>query len=169
MKNTIKKYGIYAFLVGGFIFIGGHFFNWNIDFSLLEVFGYASILASLSFVFFAIKHFRDKINNGLVTFYKALLIGLAISSISGLVIGILDIIYVTVINPDFVNEYVQYVLDGMKNTLSTEEFETQKAILEEQMKLYENPMFAGLIMFATVFAIGIIISLISSLILQRKK
>lgn len=168
MKNTIKKFGIYASLVGGLMFIGSHFFNWNMDYSLLEIFGYASILASLSFVFFGIKHFRDKINNGFVTFKKALLIGLAISAIASLVIGILDVIYLTEINPDFVSEYTKYALEGMKNTLSPEEFVTQKAILEEQMKFFENPAFSGLLMFATVFPIGIIVSLISSLILQRK-
>lgn len=168
MKNTVIKFGGYASLVGGLIFIGSHFLPLDIDFGLLEIFGYASIFASLSFVFFGIKHFRDKLNQGIVTFGKALLIGLAISAVSGLVIGILDIIYVTVINPDFVSEYLQYTLDGMENTMSVEEFEKQKAILTEQMKLFDSPAIAGLLMFGIVFAIGIIVSLISSLILQRK-
>lgn len=169
MKNTIKKFGTYGFLIGGIIFVAGHFFDNDIDFGTLEIYGYVSIFASLSFVYFGIKHFRDKENKGIVSFKNALLIGLAISAIVGLVIGILDVIYVTLINPDFANEYVQYVLDGMKDTLSVEEFEIKKAKLMEQMELYNNPSFAGFIMFVTVFAIGIIISLISSLILQRKK
>lgn len=168
MKNTVIKFGGYASLVGGLIFIGSHFLPLDIDFSLLEIFGYASIFASLSFVFFGIKHFRDKLNQGIVTFGKALIIGLAISAVSGLVIGILDIIYVTVINPDFVSEYLQYTLDGMENTMSVEEFEKQKATRTEQMKLFDSPAIAGLLMFGIVFAIGIIVSLISSLILQRK-
>ncbi len=168
MQNTIKKFGGYAALVGGLIFIGGHFFDWNIDFSILEVLGYASIFASLAFVFFGIKHFRDQKNNGVISFKKALLIGLAISAISGIAIGLLDVIYVTMINPDFVVEYKEYALEGMKTTLSANEFELEKATLEEQMKLFENPVFTGAIMFTTVFAIGIIVSLLSSLILQRK-
>ncbi|GAA3644785.1 DUF4199 domain-containing protein [Flavivirga jejuensis] len=168
MQNTIKKFGGYAALVGGLLFIGGHFFDWGIGFSILEIFGYASILASLSFVFFGIKHFRDQINNGVISFKKALLIGLTISAISGIVIGLLDVVYVTMINPDFVVEYKEYALEGMKNTLSANEFELEKATLEKQMKLFENPVFTWAIMFTTVFAIGIIVSLLSSLILQRK-
>lgn len=168
MKNTIKKFGIYGATIGGLIFIVGHYFSRDMDFGTMEIFGYASILASLSFVFFGIKHFRDHINDGLVSFKNALLIGLAISAIVGVVIGILDIIYVTLINPDFASEYMQYALEGMKNTLSPEEFEVEKTKLLEQMKLYESPSFAGFIMFVTVFAIGVVISLISSLILQRK-
>ncbi|MDO5979228.1 DUF4199 domain-containing protein [Flavivirga spongiicola] len=168
MQGTIKKFGGYAALVGGLIFIGGHFLDWNVDFGTLEILGYASIFASLSFVFFGIKHFRDQINNGVISFKKALFIGLAISAISGIVIGLLDVVYVTMINPDFVVEYKVYALEGMKNTLSATEFELEKATLEEQMKLFESPVFAGLIMFTIVFAIGIIVSLLSSLILQRK-
>lgn len=168
MKKTVIKFGIYAALVGGIFFIGSHFFDWNMDFDLLEVFGYASIFASLSFVFFGIKHFRDNLNNGLVSFKKALLIGLAISAIAGLAISILDIIYITIINPNFPSEYLQYALEGMKNTLSPEEFAIEKTALEEQMKLFETPIFSSLFMFTIVFTIGIIVSLISSLILQRK-
>ncbi|GAA3594886.1 DUF4199 domain-containing protein [Flavivirga amylovorans] len=168
MLSTIKKFGSYAALVGVLLFIGSHFFNWNVGFKTLEIFGYASILASLSFVFFGIKHFRDQINNGVISFKKALLIGLVISAISGIVIGLLDVVYVTMINPDFVVEYTEYALEGMKNTLSASEFEVEKEALNEQMKLFENPIFTWSIMFTTVFAIGVIISLFSSLILQRK-
>ncbi len=168
MKKTIKKYGKYAALVGALLFMGSHFIDWNMDYDLLEVFGYISILTSLSFIFFGIKHFRDKLNNGLITFKNALLIGLAISLISGLVIGILDIIYVTVINPDFVTEYMQYTLEGMESTLTPEQLAIEKGNLEKQMELFDYPGFSGLFMFVLVFTIGLIISLISSLILQRK-
>ena len=168
MQKTIKKFGGYAALVGGLLFIGGHFFDWNIDFGTLEILGYISIFTSLSFVFFGIKHFRDQINDGIISFKKALLIGLTISAISGIVIGLLDVIYLTVINPDFVVEYKEYALEGMKNTLSANEFELEKASLEKQIVLFGSPLFAWTIMFTIVFVIGIIISLISSLILQRK-
>lgn len=168
MKNTIKKYGIYAAIVGGLFFIVSHYFNWGMDYSTLEVFGYASIFASLSFVFFGIKHFRDQINNGIISFSKALLIGLTISAISGIMIGLLDFVYVKVINPDFFTEYTQYVLNDMKGSLTAEQFELEKASLEAQMKTFANPGISGLFMFAIVFVIGIMISLISALILQRK-
>ncbi|AOW20965.1 DUF4199 domain-containing protein [Urechidicola croceus] len=168
MKQSILKFGGYGALTGGIIFMGSHFFSGKIDMGLLEIFGYISIFASLSFVFFGIKHFRDQFNNGTITFGKAIIIGLAISAIVGITIGILDIIYVTIINPNFANEYVQYTLDGMKKTLSPEVFEIQKAQLLEEMKAYDNPAFAGLFMFGIIFAIGMIISIISALILQRK-
>ncbi len=168
MKKTIKKFGIYGALLGGIIFIASHFIPWNMDFDTMEIYGYASIFASLSFIFFGIKHFRDQMNEGIVSFKNALLIGLAISAIVGLTIGILDVVYVIWINPDFTSQYLEFTLEGMKNTLSPEEFVIEKAALIKQMELFDNPIFSGLLMFVLVFAIGIIISIISSLILQRK-
>ncbi len=168
MKKAILRFGGYAALVGGLIFAASHFLLKDIDLGTLEILGWISILTSLSFVFFGIKHFRDHLNDGKVTFGNALLIGLAISAIAGLAIGILDIVYVTVINPDFANDYIQHTLDGLKDTLTAEEFEAKKAQLLEEMKAFDNPTFAGIFMFGLIFGTGIIISLISSLILQRK-
>lgn len=168
MKNSILKFGGYSTLTGGIIFMISHYLFKDIDMGTREILGWVSILTSLSFVFFGIKHYRDQFNNGVVTFGKALLIGLGISAIAGLAIGILDIVYVTVINPNFSAEYIQYTLEGMKETLPAEEFVVKKEELLEQMKMFDNPTFAGVFMFALIFATGIIISLVSALILQRK-
>lgn len=169
MKNTIKKFGLYASLVGGIIFVGSHYINLGVDFGTLEILGFASIFASLSFVFFGIKHFRDKINNGHIAFGKAILIGIAISAIASLAIAILDVIYLLYINPEFMVEYGTYALDKMQQTMTADEFVIAKEKFSKQMELYDSPTFAGLIMFMTVFAIGIVVSLFSSLILQRKE
>ena len=107
MKKTIKKYGKVFAGVWALLFMGSHFIDWNMDYDLLEIFGYISILTSLSFIFFGIKHFRDKLNNGLITFKNALLIGLAISLISGWVMGMGDMSEMTVMNPDVVTDDMQ--------------------------------------------------------------
>ena len=80
----------------------------------------------------------------------------------------MDYIYTTTINPDFVQDYFTATLESMKDQLTPEEFEIQKAALMEQMENSGGSGFWAFIMFATVFMIGLIITLISSLILQRK-
>ena len=168
MKNSILKFGSYGALLGGGIFVVSHYLFSNINFDTLEIFGYASIIGSLSFIYFGIKHYRDKENNGIVSFGKAIVIGLAISAIVGLTIGILDVIYVVYINPNFSAEYVQFTLEKARETMSLQDFEVHKAKLLEDMKFFDNPAFSGLFMFAIVFSFGIIATLISSFILQRK-
>jgi len=168
MKNTVIKYGIYGLLTAGILFFLALTFGKTLDYSTQEIIGYATMVASLSFVFFGIKHFRDKENNGLVSFGKALIIGLLISVFAGIGFGVMDYIYTTQINPDFATEYLNKTLETMKSSLSAEEFEIKKSELTMQMENYGGSGFMALIMFTSVVIIGFIISLISALILQRK-
>ena len=56
----------------------------------------------------------------------------------------------------------------MRSSLSDEEFKSKLAEIEVQKEMFSSPLFNFLLMSATVFIIGLIISLISGLILQRK-
>ncbi|MEZ4777918.1 MAG: DUF4199 domain-containing protein [Flavobacteriaceae bacterium] len=168
MKKTIFRYGIYGFLAGLLLFLIALVFLKNLNYSTQEVLGYTSMLVSLSFVFFGIKYYRDKENGGIVSFGKAFLIGILISAITGIGVGIMDYIYTTVINPNFAEEYLATSLEMMQQQLPAQEFETQKALLEQQMKDYGGSGFMAFMMFATVVLMGLIISVISAFILQRK-
>ncbi|MBQ4818926.1 DUF4199 domain-containing protein [Aquimarina sp. MMG016] len=168
MKNTILRYGVYSAITIVLLALGGWFLGKNLDYSIQEVIGYTSMVVSLLFVFFGIKHFRDKENNGVVSFGKALLIGVLISLIAALAFGILDVVYIKYINPDFTTEYYAHYVEEMKNSLPAAEFETKLAELEAQKELFSNPIMSFLLMSFTVLIIGFIISLISALILQRK-
>lgn len=152
MKNTVFKFGLYGFLLGFGVFLIGLLFMKDIDMTTGEVIGYATMIASLSFIFFGIKHFRDKINNGKVSIGKAIGIGLLIALFPAIGIAIADFIYTSFINPDFFKEYVA-MMEAKGNT--------------EPIPDWGSGMMA-FVMFATVMVLGLIISLISALILQRK-
>lgn len=168
MKNTVIKYGLYGLLTATILFLLALVLGKTLDYSTQEVIGYLSMVASLSFVYFGIRHYRDHENNGKITFLKGLQIGILISLFAGLGFGIIDYIYTTVINPDFATEYLDKTLETMKTTLSEEEFLVEKVKLEQQMKDYGGSGFMAFIMFVSVVIIGFIISLVSSLFLQRK-
>ena len=150
MKKTVLKYGLYAAVTTLVLFTSALIFGKNLDFSTQEVLGYTSIVASLIFVFFGIKHYRDRENNGTISFGKALLIGILISLFAALAFGIIDAIYVKYINPEFTEQYLAYTLENMEKTMSPEEFETKKATVKEQMSVYANPLITGFVMFITV-------------------
>ncbi len=171
MKNTILKYGIWAFITASVLFLAGFLIGKQIDldFSTMAVFGYASMVISLIFVFFGIKHFRDRINDGKVSLGKAIVIGLLISLFSAVGFAIVDYIYTSSINPNFAVEYKEYTMIQLSEAnLSAEEFKTKVKELEDSMSMMESSSFMAFVMFATVMIIGFIISLISGLILQRK-
>ena len=168
MKKIGLRYGLYGAITICVLFLAAWYLASGQSFTVQEIIGYAIMIVSLSFVFFGIKHFRDVENNGTVSFKNALILGLLISIIVAVVFGILDVIYVEFLNPDFMDDYYASSLEQMRTTLPADEFNIQVKQLEEQKSTFTNPIFTFLIMGMTVFVIGFIISLISSLILQRK-
>ena len=144
MKRTILKYGSYGFLAGLVIF-GIHLsFHDSFDYSTNEIIGYISIFLSLTFIFYGIKHYRDHVNNGIVSIGKAITIGILISVLVGIGIAIADFIYTKFINPNFFGDYEQMLIDQGRE--------------DEIIKL--TSATAALIMLDLVTVIGFIISLI---------
>ncbi|SEM05928.1 Protein of unknown function [Aquimarina amphilecti] len=168
MKNTVVRYGIYGAITICILFTLALTLGKSLSYSLQEVIGYASMVVSLIFVFFGIKHYRDTENNGAVSFGKALIIGLLISLFAAIAFGLLDVIYIKYINPDFSAEYYGHIIEEMRTTLPEEEFKIKLSELETQKELFSSPLMNFLLMSTTVLIIGFIISLISGLILQRR-
>lgn len=153
MKQTVLKYGLYG-LITGFIIFSIHLIVGinSFEYSTNEILGYISIFLSLSFIYFGIKHYRDHVNNGLISLGKAILIGILISILVGLGIAVADFIYTKFINPSFFSDYEKVLIEQGK---ADEIFEMTSTT-------------AALFMLTLVTIIGFIISLISALILQRK-
>lgn len=154
MKSTVLKFGSYGLLTG-FIIFSLHLILGidNLSSSINELLGYVSIFLSLSFIYFGIKHFRDKENDGLISLGKAVKIGILIAVLVAIGISIADFVYTKFIDPSFFANYEQKLIDQGKEN--------------EIVKMTSST--AALFMFALVTVIGFIISLISGIILQRKK
>lgn len=168
MKNTVIKFGLRAaltmVLLSGisFIVISG---NDPTAYTIGEVIGYLSMFLSMVFVFLGIRYYRDHEQNGSISFGKALQIGLLIALFPALAFGMFDQIYVNYINPDFYQEYYQAQLDKIEAADQTD-YEAQAAKIKSDMEFFSSPLIQYLVMFATVFLVGIIASVISSLLLK---
>ncbi|RLD26278.1 MAG: DUF4199 domain-containing protein, partial [Bacteroidetes bacterium] len=167
MKKAILRYGLYGAASICILFLLSWLIGDNLSYSVQEIIGYASMVVSLSFVFFGIRHFRDKINDGTVSFGKALLLGLAISLITALAFGVLDVVYIKYINPDFTEEYYARSLEKLEETLPADEFEIERVKMESEKELFMSPVISFIVMSMTVLIIGFIISLLSAMVLQR--
>lgn len=168
MKKTVLRYGLYGAITICVLFLLSWFLGADFDFSTQEIIGYVSMVVALSFVYFGIKHFRDIENNGVLTFKKGLTIGILITLITALAFGIIDVIYVEFINPDFMAEYYTTTIEQLKTTVPAEELQEKLTALEAERALFSNPIMSFLMMAVMVFGIGFIISLISALVLKRK-
>lgn len=168
MKKTVVKFGAYGTITICALFLISWFVLDDLSLSVQEVLGYVSIILSLSFVYFGIKHYRDRENSGKVRFKDALIIGILISLTTALVFGLLDVFYIEVLNPDFMAEYYDNAVENLKASLPADQLEAQLDRLEAERKQFSNPVMSFALMALTVFIIGFIISLLSSLILHRK-
>ena len=160
MKKLIWSYGIYA----GIILIVLGLFNWfviapTMGYNPSQIFGYLSMVIALLSIPLGIKYFKEKINEGEITFVRAFEIGLGITSIPSVIMFLYSSLFFVFAGDDFLEWY--------QSTLSPEEWEQVQAQMAAMPEYLMSPWFQGLVMLITVFIVGTIITLISALILKR--
>lgn len=164
MKNPIIRYGVYGGILG--VVLG--YLNWFltkgfISYSQSEIIGYLSFVMALSSVYFAIRKYRDEFNSGIISFGKAMKIGLLTTLIPCVFTFFQTVIFFYAFGEDF----KEWSFTEMKRTMTPEEYESFLQQYESMSPMMENPFFQGAIMFITVFLIGLIISLISATLLKK--
>jgi len=170
MKKTVLLYGaisgsiITAMMVGTTIW-----FYKNADFEGNMALGYTAMILAFSFIYMGIKNFRDKHNDGVISFGKAFKVGLYISLVaSTMYVGVWLIEYYLFI-PDFMERYSALVLEkATSEGLSQAEIDKKTAEIEMFKDLYRNPLGVILLTYAEVLPLALLIALISALILKRK-
>ena len=145
------------------------YFNKTSSFEYGEIIGYTSILMSMLFVFLGVKAFRDKLQNGRITFRKAFQVGILISIISCLFYVITWLILYETTMSDFMEQYSNHMLDKLQASGATPEKiaeETEK--MEYYKEMYKNPLYRFLFTFIEPFPVGLLVTLISAAVLRTK-
>ena len=169
MKQILIKYGLFGAFSGAALFLSGILLGSNLDYGIQELVGYLSILAALSFTYFGIKHYRDRQNQGQLTLWEGLKIGIGITILVALGIAVVDYIYTSVLNPNFAQDYLEASLKKLSEDYSGDELASRSEALRNEVKHYSDSFSLALIMFVTVLIIGSATSLMSALILKSKK
>lgn len=162
MKNFVVRYG----LISGMIALTLSLINWffiakPFGYDASQTFGYAAMIAALLTIPVAIKYFKEKLNQGAVSFSEGFKIGLGISFIAGVVTGLYSMIFFMVQGDEF--------MEWWKNGLTPVEWEAMQIEMANMPEYLFSPVFQGLVMFVTQILIGIVITLLSSLILRAAK
>jgi hypothetical protein len=171
MKRNILIFGLVSgVILGAFVFsisfisnvFHGHIEN--------EIVGYSAMIIAFSFIFVGTKNFRDKYNHGLVSFGKAFLVGMGISMIgSTLYVGAWLIEYYFFM-PDFMEKYSAALIQKAQHSgLTPEALQKRIDSINSMNRMYKNPLFVILLTYMEVLPVGIVISLVTSLILRKRK
>ena len=169
MQKIILKNGLIAGLAVSIFMVCSMAYVYNSEHAEGSMLiGYASMLAAFSFVFIGIKNYRDKVSDGKITFFTAFKIGIAISAIASFMYVIAWGIEFYFFMPDFLDKYILAEIEKLqKLNLSTADLDAKINELEESKGLYDNLFsFAG-ITFAEIFPVGLIVTIVSSLILKK--
>lgn len=169
MKNSIiVKNGLYgaAFLLVVNLLMLAFLGTDPSNFDISEIIGYSTITLSLIFVFLGIRQYE--LGASASNFLTRLGIGAGISLFPSLLFGLYNVVYVKWIDPDFNQKYADHMLGKMQASMSASEFELAKEQMLQDQALFENVGFQFFLMFLTVFIIGLIISILSSLYFQLK-
>jgi hypothetical protein len=127
------------------------------------------MIIAFSFIYVGIRNYRDKYNQGVVSFGKALRVGLGITLIGATLYVITWLIDFYCFVPDFMDKYSAEMIRQAQASGATGAALDQKIVGIRQMAAwYKNPVFVVLMTYLEVLPVGIVISLIAALILKRK-
>lgn len=134
------------------------------------LFGYLTMIVALTTVFLGIKHYRDKILGGVIRFWPALALGLAISAVAGVIYVIGWEISLAFSGFDFGAAMSKMMLDAARARGATElELQNVAAQAEGFARMYENPLYRLPITFVEIFPVGVLISLVSAALLRNSR
>ena len=159
MKNLIVKYGIY----GGIILVAMMLLSWfllmpNLSYQMAEVFGYISMFLALSMIFFGMRAYRKE-NGDILSFGKGMQVGTLINLIPSGFMFIYTFFLFQFKGEDF--------LEWSRGAMSPEELAAMDEAMATMPEWIQNPAFQGVVMFATVFIFGLIITLLSAVLLRK--
>jgi len=173
MKKNIVIYGSIAGIVVStlMLFITNYISHCegNVDYDTSMLIGYASMLIALSLVFVGIRNYRNKYNGGVISFGKAFKIGLFMVLVASTIYVAAWLIAYFFFIPDFFEKYSAQMLDKLRTGGASQmEIEKQTREMANLAVMYKNPLYNAAMTYMEILPVGLIVTLISSLILRRR-
>jgi len=126
-----------------------------------------SMLVMIAIIVYGLKAFKNE-NGGFLSIGEAIKVGLAISLISGIIVAIYNYIFVTVIEPEYVTQLLEFTEEKMIAD-NPEMTESQLNMAMDMTEKFMSPMMMTAFAIIGTLFFGFIISLISGLILKQKR
>ncbi|MEQ8470752.1 MAG: DUF4199 domain-containing protein [Marinoscillum sp.] len=166
MKKVVLIFG----LVIGAVFCAniGFMLYWlyqNPNLKSNDIVGYAAMVLVFSLIFFGTRNYRNKYLDGYISFGKAFKTGALIALVGSTIYVLAWLVSYYLFVPDFIDVYTEYVL---KNC-AQDDLSAKTKEMANLKEMYQNPLFVILITYSEVLPIGLVVALVSSLILKKKK
>lgn len=132
--------------------------------------GFLIMFIAFSSIYFAIRQYRDDTLGGVITFSKALLVGVSVSAVAGVIYVVVWEVYINATNFAWVDTYVNDLIETKKSSgVSDAEVLAYSAEMSEFSAQYRNPLFRVPMTFIEIFPVGLLVSLVSAGVLKNHK
>ena len=165
VKNIAFTYGLllalFSITISVVAYVTGNHLDKNLWVSII------SFLVTTALIIFGIKKFKVA-NDGFLSLGEALKVGLAIAVISGIIVAVYNYIFMTAIEPDFINQLMEVSREEMiKQNPNMTEKEMEMA-LNISKKFMSPGIMSAFAILGSLFT-GFIISLIGGLIMKQNR
>ena len=173
MKKNIIIYGLIAGIIDSISMLFSINYishvDGRVDYNTSLLIGYASMLIAFSLVYVGIRNYRDKYNGGVISFGKAFKIGIMIVLIASTIYVVAWLIDYFFFIPDYMEKFSTQELDKLKASGASQlEIDKETIKMANMVKMFKNPLFNAMMSYAEILPVGLVVTLISSLILKRK-
>jgi hypothetical protein len=171
MKRIILIYGAIAgAVIGGMLLITMPMYEaGTLKMDNGEILGYSTMTIAFSVIFFAVKSYRDKELNGVISFGKAVKLGLLIYLVAAVIYALCWEISYSRIGDGFMEKMTEHYMAREQAAGATQ---AELVAKQEQMKsfseMYKNPVIRFSWTLLEPSPVGVIITLISAFLLRRK-
>lgn len=173
MKRIVLTFGLIAgAIVSGFMATSMIIMHNNPEWkagNLSMIIGYLTMIMSFALIYVAVKTYRDKHLGGSISFGKAFKLGLGVALIASTMYVIMWALLYNFVMPDFMERYTQQMLESAKADSTPAQLQAKAAEMEQYKAWYKNPVFFVLLTYMEILPVGLVVSLITALILKRKR
>lgn len=160
-------YGAIAGLITIGVIIGGNVLSGDEGRGSSQVFGYLVMLLALTMIYFGTRRYRDVVRGGVISFGRALALGVAISVVASLIYAAVWEIYFAFYGFDFFDTYANSVIEKKKVAgLAGEALAQEIAKMAALKENYANIFFRFPVTLSEILPVGLLVSLISALLLR---
>ena len=132
--------------------------------------GYLSMLIAFSLVFVAIKRHRDTELGGVIRFWSAFALGLAVSAVASAMYVLIWETVLAVTQIDFGGQYARILIEQQKAAgVSGDALIAFVAEMERFKADYANPFYRLPMTFIEIFPVGALVSLLSAAVLRNPR
>lgn len=170
MKKTVLNYGaIAAVITTTMMLISKTLHNRGGDSTGSEIIGFTGMFLAFIFIFLGIKNYRDKQNNGHISFGMAFKIGFLICFIASSTYVLTWMICSHYFFPDFMEKYVAQAMEAaQKSGFNSAELAEKQLEMNQYIEWYKNPLLKILLTYTEILPLGLLVTLVSALILEKK-